>query len=189
MYLQPETNVKTALKVLLASCLLAALTGCGGVAGHWKLESIQPETAKGSFDLAMLCLGKDGACCAAAREGDQVKRMTGTYKYDRAAKTLTLSTEGGPERVYQAQVLCPGTRLKVWSDTPGKEWTAMMSKATCCGGKRCGDPKCCCHRGPGAGKPCAVSQCPMMKKDDASKTQGKPDEAKTPAASAPADKK
>ncbi len=169
--------MRMALKGLLGTALLAALTGCGGVAGHWTLESIQPEPPAAGFHLNMMCLAEDGRYCAMAKEGEQTRQMTGTYKYDRDAKTLAFAMEGGQERSYKAQLLCPGSRLKVWSETPGKEWTAFMKRAPCSACQKCGGPACRCCPARSA-QACPVESCPMRKPP-----------AEKAAAPAPADRK
>ncbi len=147
--------MRTVLKGLLLAWVVLSLTGCAGVTGHWTLESFKPETEKGNFQMGMMCLTKDGGYVAAATEGGKTEKMTGTYKYDAKTHALTFVMEGGKERTYTAQVLCPGDKLKVTE--AGKDWVAMMKRGQCCDGKQCGDKmKCCCDMS-------KCGQCPMNK--------------------------
>ncbi len=171
--------MRNLLRAMLLACVLVAVSGCG-INGCWTLESIKPETAKANFEYTTICLSKSGDYCAAVKTDDEVKRLTGTYKFDRAAQTLSFSTEGGPERVYKAQLMCPGSKLKVWGDTPVHEWTATMKRGTCCAGGKCVQPTSGCFAGAEGGKPCSMKQCPMMKKEEA-KAQSPAQEAKQPA--------
>ncbi len=133
--------MKTCAKVLLLSTLLVALTGCASWSGKWTFQSIKPESAREAFHLDGMCLMNDGTYKAWAAD----KTFTGTWKHDQAAKTLTFVTEG-KERVYNAKLLCPGCRMKLWGQMNNQEWTAVMKRSGSC-------PKNCCE------KCCAKCKC------------------------------
>jgi len=177
--------MKRLLGGLILGLAVVALTGCTSAVGHWKMESITPETAKKDFQFCMMCLSKDGQYMACAMAGDEPKKMTGTYKYDASAKTLTFTGSDGKERAYQAEVTNLGCKMKVSSEAKGKEWTAVMKKGQCCcdkwrtgkgcDPKACGMPKCC------PGKCEATKAEPKkaeLKKPEAKKAEPKPSEPK-----------
>jgi hypothetical protein len=169
--------MKTVVKALLLSCVVAILTGCG-VTGKWTLQSVKPESEKAPFNLQWMCLMDDGSYMAAAQEEGKSTCLSGTYTYDGKTKLLTLKTDG-KERAYHAKLGCPGTVLKITPAEAGETWTATMKHSACpkdkccCGGKMC-DPKRCPQAKGGA------TPCPMNK-------AGKPAEQK-PAKAKPGEK-
>ena len=146
--------MKRLLSGLLLSCVLMALTGCGGIAGTWKLDTIEPESAKANFDFGMLCLAKDGTYAACVDYGGGAKCLKGTYTYDDDSNLLTFKTSQGKERAYKACLCGTSGKLFVCSADEGKVWKAAMTRFKCsgkcpgdCGGtclSECGSAKGCC---------------------------------------------
>jgi hypothetical protein len=147
--------MKTVVKALLLSCVVAILSGCG-VTGKWTLQSIKPESEKARFNLQCMCLMSDGSYMAAAQEEGKSECLKGTYTYDAKTKLLTFKTDG-KERAYHAQLMCPGTTLKVTPAEAGETWTATMKHSACSK-----DKYCCCGQACG-GKMCNPKQCPQAK--------------------------
>jgi hypothetical protein len=146
--------MKTVVKVVLLSCVVALLTGCG-VTGKWTLQSIKPESEKAHFDLQCMCLMSDGSFRAAAEEEGKSKCLSGTYTYDGKTKLLTFKTDG-KERAYHAEVSCPGT-MKVTPTVAGESWSATLKHSAC------PKDKCCCAGNPCPAKPCDMKKCPAAK--------------------------
>jgi hypothetical protein len=176
--------MRTVVKGLLLSCVLATLTGCG-VTGRWTMQSVKPESAKEHFNLQTLCLMDDGSYMACAQEKGQNKCLKGTYTYDAKTKLLAFKTDG-KERSYHAEVGCPG-QMKITPTEKGEEWTAIMKHAGACP-----KDKCCA-----GGQPCDMKQCPAAKGaptekgekgEKAEKAEKKPAEKK-PVEKKPAEKK
>ena len=152
--------MRAIVKGLGLALLLVPLAGCA-VTGQWTMKSITPESAKEHFQLQWMCLMSNGDYMACATEGTQCKKMSGTYMYDAKAKTLTFKTDG-KERKYNADLLCPGGEMKVWSSEPGTEWTAVMKRGKCCPADKCTCPE-----------KCRPQTCPMHEKkgEPAAKTE------------------
>ncbi len=171
--------MKIMVKALLLACVVAFLTGCGGVTGKWTLQSIKPESETARFNLQWMCLMDDGSYMAAAQEEGKSASLSGAYTYDAKTKLLTFKTDG-KERAYHADLLCPGGKLKVTPAEAGETWTATMKRGSCpkdkcCpSGKMC-DPKTCdpkqCPHAKGGG-----TQCPAQKAEKPA--EKKPAEAK-----------
>jgi hypothetical protein len=123
--------MKRVLSAALLSCALVVLTGCGGIAGHWTLRSIEPESAQGEFQFGWLCLADDGGYRAEATYGGETKVLDGTYEYDKSTKMLKFVAGQGMERTYKADIQCPGSTMKVSSTEEGKDWTATMKRCKC----------------------------------------------------------
>ena len=149
--------MKAALKVVVLSCALLALTGCG-MNAKWEMKSITPATASEHFGMKVLCLMDDGTYMACAVVKDKPACLAGTYTYDNQGQMLTFKDKDGQARSYHAKLLCPGGEMKIWSDEQGKEWTATMKRAGDC-------PKNCCGGGPCDHKMCQPRGCDPKKCD------------------------
>lgn len=123
------------MKALLSSCVLVALTGCGGMVGHWQMDSIDPESARAEFAMSRLCLEKDGSFTAHLDSGTVT---TGTWDYDADNKTLTLKSDGGAERSYKACLCGPGGSLLVESAQKDQAWKATMKRLGGSNNQDCG---------------------------------------------------
>ena len=136
--------MREALKGLLLSGVLLALTGCGGMTGYWKFDSIEPQAAQGDFRISELCLNDDGTYCAETSYGGTTKCAAGTYEYDKTTRMLTFKSSAGAEHRYKAEMCCAGSGLKIWSAEEDQDWTARMvrTKGCTCGGKACDPSKC-----------------------------------------------
>jgi hypothetical protein len=150
--------MKTVAKTLLLSCVLVVVTGCG-IQGRWTLQSITPESEKAHFNLQCMCLMSDGSYMAAAQEEGKSTCLKGTYTYDGKTKLLTFKTDS-KERAYHADLMCPGSKMKVTPAEAGESWTATMKRAG-----SCSKDKCCCMGQMCGGKPCDPKKCPMNKSD------------------------
>ena len=115
------------LKGLLLSCVLVTLTGCGGMAGTWQMDSIEPASAQAAFPMTALCLNKDHTFTACMKCGTKV---AGTWAYDEQAQLL--SFKNGKDRAYKARV--QGNKLLVESTEEGTIWAAEMKRGKSCGG-------------------------------------------------------
>lgn len=127
--------MKALLAGLLFSCVLVALTGCGGMVGHWQMDSIEPESAKTEFAMSTLCLEKDGGFTAHLDSGTV---MTGTWKYDADNKTLMLKSDDGVECSYKACLCGPGGSLLLESAQEGQAWKATMKRLGGSDDEQCG---------------------------------------------------
>jgi hypothetical protein len=180
--------MRTMTKGLFLLCVLAALTGCGGVTGKWTMQSINPETEKEHFNLQCMCLMDDGTFMACATVKDKTEKLTGTYEFDQKAEKLTFKEKGGKTYTYSAKLVGLGGEMKVWGGEKGKEWTAMMKHAGACEKGKCCPANC-------DPKTCDPKKCQPAKTADAPKAQPekkappKGVEAKKPAAPKPGDNK
>ena len=130
--------MKMVLRGMLLTCVLVTLTGCGGISGHWTLDSIEPDSAQKAFPIARLCLHEDHTYAASMACGS---KMNGTWEYDADAKLLTFTTAKGTKRVYEARVCGVGGKLLVKSTDASKEWKASMKRDKCHGDEENCDKK------------------------------------------------
>jgi hypothetical protein len=134
--------MKAAVKVLVLTCVVLVMTGCG-VNAKWTLKSITPESAREHFDLQMICLMNDGHYMMRSEMKGAIEQKTGTYEFDRKAEKLTFKGDDGVTREYGAKLLCPGSELKVWSVGTDSEFTAILKHAGACPKECCCQPKTC----------------------------------------------
>lgn len=128
------------LQGMVLSCVLVALTGCGGMAGHWTMASMEPESAKAEFPMVGLRLHDDGTFVACMESDSHFK---GTWEYDADAQLLTFQSAEGKKRTYKASLGGLNNRLLVSSTEEGKDWKAEMKRGKCPG-------KCSGHEKPDA---------------------------------------
>lgn len=126
--------MKRLLEGLLLACVLVTLTGCGGMVGHWQMDSIEPESARAEFAMSTLCLMKDGGFTACMDSGTT---MTGTYDYDADADLITFKSDEGKQRTYKACVCGVTGNLLVESTQEDKVWKATMKRDKCACGAKC----------------------------------------------------
>jgi len=132
--------MRAILKVSLLPLAVIALTGCGGISGAWVVDSIEPESVKGSFELGRVVLNEDGTYCARSAYKGETRTSTGKYEF--AEDKLTFKSESGKTRVYEAKLAALGKELHVMGGEEGSEWTAVMRHCKC-GEKCCKCGNCC----------------------------------------------
>jgi len=138
---------------IMVLCLLPAvamLTGCSGISGHWVTQSVEPQAAADKFELANLCLMKDGTYKAEAKYEGEVRTSEGKYEYQN--NQLTFMAEGDKTRTYDAKLNAMQNVLTVKGGDEGERWTATMKRCSKCGS----NPNKCCG--------CCAGTCPADKK-------------------------
>ncbi|MEW6252039.1 MAG: hypothetical protein AB1716_15475 [Planctomycetota bacterium] len=126
---------------LLLSCVLALLTGCASVNGHWTVDKVTPEAGGTQFQYGAMCL-KDGHFVARLDCSGNYKLVNGTYTYNPLSKELNLRPQTASARTYKAQPIAGGRQLKIWNLNPRQTWTAFMNQETCPSGQN-GQEMCC----------------------------------------------
>lgn len=120
--------MKTALKLVVISLCVVALTGCSGLSGTWKMQQIEPESARGNFNFNGITFASDGTYTAEMSYGGAAKGVNGTYVYDKPGRTVAFKSEDGKTRSYHLKIC--GTCGKMWVWPLGDEhaWKATLKR-------------------------------------------------------------
>ena len=110
---------------MIACVALAGLTGCG-INGKWKLDSIDPASARGHFRLAAVTLNSDGTYVAESEYDGKKETSHGKYEYK--DDTLTFKPEKGESRTYHAELIKMCSQMRVKSASEHGDVVAIMKR-------------------------------------------------------------
>lgn len=141
--------MRSVCSLAIVTLALTALTGCGGVKGAWKLDSVEPADSPRHYAMSCIVLNEDGSYTACAETAEKkMMKMSGRYTADEDAKKITFTADGAGPRSYAYKL--SGDELSLTAETKdGKTMTAHydrcdndeMCKACCCPMEQCQCPK------------------------------------------------
>ena len=120
-----DQTVKHAVMALTMSAGLLWATGCG-MPGRWVVHRTEPETARGSFEEGEITLRPDHTYVAEAQYPGAKVTREGRWEY--ADGKLTFTGDDGRQRVYEAELLDFGKRLKIVTVVQGADVVAILTR-------------------------------------------------------------
>lgn len=114
------------LRTLVILAAAGLLAGCG-VQGKWTYDRIEPDAARGKFEIARVELKSDGSYAAHSDYHGKIETSTGKYTY--ADGILSFTPDKGEPRSYHARNAgLLASELKVMGQEKGHAWTATMKR-------------------------------------------------------------
>ncbi len=117
--------MKSAAPIGLATITLLVLTGCTGLTGRWRYQSIKPSGAERHMAIRCITFDKAGTYTAESLFGGQLVSTDGTYTWDPKTYVVVLRSEKG-EQTYRADVCGPCSTLQFWNVDDPERWRATF---------------------------------------------------------------